>query len=469
MADRGWKERAFAILHPLFSILVFLSLAGCASVHHADFVISQKPVGPPIVGFGVCMNPYLYAFPNTPDEISPSQLANLEAKVKRLHPQFVRIFFLNSWWEQDTDQSIAKNHPGMRESVIRTIRLAQEAGASVLLQLWYDPDRYNNPDDVAGRFANAIAQLRQEHGLTAIRFATIQNEPDEHEADDGSSMDRYALVYRAFDKALRDRGLHGEVQIVGGDLVSEHWERWLKFLGRDLSPVLDGYSIHSYWDYWDITKMVRHVRDVAEVVQKMPRQQRRPVFVTEFGAQGFRENPRTEPGKSDDGKPLADVPVYSFEMAIFLLECINAGFVGTAQWDGYDIWYDRKMGYGLIGSVQNGFPLKPGYHLLQLFTRASAPGWRAMKIEGQIEDVWVAALAGQSDELSLFVLNRLHGDKTVTLAGLQPGRLLQVCFWNADGTGQPLRARSVSADENGRITVTVPHYAIAVLSTNVLP
>ncbi len=446
----------------LFGIL----LSGCASAPRADFNITSRPIGHPLVGFGVCMNPYLYAFPNTPDEINPKQLADLEAKVKQLHPQFVRIFFLNSWWEQDTDQSIAKNHPGMRESLIRTIRLAQDAGASVLLQLWYDPDRYKNPEDVAGRFADAIAQLRQKHGLTAIHFATIQNEPDEHEADDGSSPARYAAVYRAFDKALRDRGLGGEVQIVGGDLVSEHWERWLKFLGRDLSPVLDGYSIHSYWDYWDITKMLRHIRDVAQVVGSMPPAQRRPVFVTEFGAQGFRENPQIEPGKSDDGKPLADVPVSSFEIGIFLLEAINAGFVGTAQWDGYEIWYDRKMGYGLIGSVQNGFPLKPGYHLLRLFTHASAPGWHAMRIDGKIEDVWIAALKGTNDQTSLFVLNRLRGDKTVSVSGLRPNQLLNVRFWNADGTGQVSGARSITPDSTGRISVTVPHYAIAVLSTN---
>src|SRR5262249_39481035 len=117
------------------AFILFCFCSGCASPPRTDFTITKKPIGPPIVGFGVCMNPYLYAFPNTPDEITPEQLADLEAKIKQLHPQFVRIFFLNSWMESDTDQSIARNHPGMRESVIRTIRLAQDAGAQVLLQL----------------------------------------------------------------------------------------------------------------------------------------------------------------------------------------------------------------------------------------------------------------------------------------------------------------------------------------------
>src|SRR5438552_2325127 len=107
--------------------LIFLSVAGCAAGRRGDFVVTDHPIAPPIVGFGACMNPYLYAYPNTPDEIGPAAMADLEAKVKALHPQFVRIFFLLSWLEQDTDPSVAKNRPGMRQSVIRTIRLAQDA------------------------------------------------------------------------------------------------------------------------------------------------------------------------------------------------------------------------------------------------------------------------------------------------------------------------------------------------------
>src|SRR5438067_5251142 len=155
-------------------VLAVACLSGCASHPltrpKADFVVTDKPIGPPLVGFGACMNPYLYAYPNMPQEISPQQVADLEAKVKELHPQFVRIFFLNSWWERDTDASIAKEHPGMRQSVLRTIRLAQDAGASVLLQLWYDPQHYEDPQNVAQRFAKAIKEMRTQHGLTAIRF-----------------------------------------------------------------------------------------------------------------------------------------------------------------------------------------------------------------------------------------------------------------------------------------------------------
>src|SRR6478735_4560023 len=129
-------------INPLFPmrldslVLAILLLTGCSTSPKTDFVVTNKAIGSPLVGVGGCMNPYVYAYPNTPQEISPAAIADLETKVQDLHPQFVRIFFLNSWWYQDTDNSVAQNRPGMRESVVRTIELAQKAGAKVLLQLW---------------------------------------------------------------------------------------------------------------------------------------------------------------------------------------------------------------------------------------------------------------------------------------------------------------------------------------------
>ena len=193
-----------------------VTMAGCAAAPKTDFTVKNKPIGQPLAGFGACMNPYLYSFPND-KEVSPVAVKDLEAKVKALRPQFVRIFFLQSWWDRDTDSSTAKDHPGMRESLIKTIRLAQDSGADVLLQLWWDPSRYADPEAVTRKFAATIGQLRQKYGFKCIRYATIQNEPNEN--SDDVKLARYPLVYRAFDKALRELNLRGDIKIIGGDLV----------------------------------------------------------------------------------------------------------------------------------------------------------------------------------------------------------------------------------------------------------
>jgi hypothetical protein len=437
-------------------------LVGCAaSSPRADFVVTKKAVGPPIAGFGACMNPYVFAFPNMPPEINAAQAAELEARVKELHPQFVRIFFLNRWLDEDNDEPVNKKKGGMRESVIRTIRLAQDSGATVLLQLWYDPDAYKDVDGVTTKFARAIKELRGKYGLTSIQYATIQNEPDGN--PDDVKFARYPVIYRSFDRALRAEGIRGDIQVVGGDLAGEKWQHWLEMIGHDISGVCDGYSVHAYWDYWRIKTFRTYIAEVKATLAKMPANAQRPMYITEFGARGFRERPGLEPGKSGDGKPICDVPVYSFEICIFMMESINAGFAGTIQWDMYDAWYDRKMGYGVIGPVERGFDRKPGYWLLKMFTEACAPGWRGMKIDGAVEDVWVSALRGRGEELSVFVLNRVHANKQVTIGGLKAGRLYKARMWNSDGNGLLEEMGSVRADDGGVVTMSVPDMGVEVL------
>lgn len=434
-------------------------LGGCASGPRPDFRVTRDAIGPPMAGFGACMNPYLYAYPNWPGEINDGNVKDLEAKVRELKPQFVRIFFLNSWWENDTDPVIAKGRPGMKQSLIKTLRLAQDSGAKILLQFWYDPNRYADPEGVARRFADAIATLRSQYGLTSIRYATLQNEPNDDDSD--ITPERYVPLYRAFDRALRDRGIRDQVKIIGGDLLEEREDQWFSMLAKELSPVLDGYSTHVYWDYWDIEKMKRRMRGTPEIVQTLPRDARKPVYVTEFGAQGFRDNPRIEPGKSVDGKPLADVPTYSFEIAIFMMEAINNGYAGTAQWDMYEVWYDRKMGYGVIGSAEKGFPLKPGYAVLSMFTHATRPGWRARRVEGAVYDVWASAV-GENDARAVFVLNRKE-PKEVTVGGFRPGEALATQVWNGDGTGALSDGPAIKADAHGIARIKMPRDSVTLL------
>ncbi|HZZ43019.1 MAG TPA: hypothetical protein VFE58_08780 [Tepidisphaeraceae bacterium] len=415
-------------------ICLALLLTGCQS--NANFTLTNNPIGPPLVGIGACMNPYLYAYPNWPAEVNDDNIHALESKIIDLHPQFVRIFFLDSWWTQDTDPVIAKNHPGMRQSLIRTIRLAQNAGAQVLLQFWYDPNRYKNPEDVARRFAQTISDLRSIYNLTSIHFATIQNEPN-GDGDD-ITLDQYIHLYRAFNRALRDLHLRDQIQIIGGDLLSSNQDKWFAMLAKDLSPILDGYSMHAYWDAWDTKKLSRRLSSVADIVHAMPANQQRPIYATEFGVRGHRLNPSDEPGYSPDGQPIANTPAYSLQIAAFILESLNHGYAGAIQWDLYDAWYDRKMGYGVIGPAEQNFPLKPGYSLLKLFTHSIPPGSRALQINGSVKDVIITALATPAGTTCI-LLNRGES-KQIALAGLPSHALFSTQTWNVESPQQPFNS-----------------------------
>src|SRR5689334_1793260 len=123
----------FAVRCWMFDVLLCLLFATVA--HAADFTITTQPAGPPIVGFGGEMNPYLYCKPN---EISDESAKEFEKKVIDLAPQHVRIFYLQRWFN-GTEDPISQGDPHTADSFIRTCRLAQKAGATINVTNWYGP------------------------------------------------------------------------------------------------------------------------------------------------------------------------------------------------------------------------------------------------------------------------------------------------------------------------------------------
>src|SRR5438034_1090169 len=81
-------------------LFVVLCFTGCNDVHQhhdPDFTVTSEVIGPPLVGFGAEMNPYLYCTPNW-GEVNETNVKDLEAKVVALHPQHVRIFMMLDWF-----------------------------------------------------------------------------------------------------------------------------------------------------------------------------------------------------------------------------------------------------------------------------------------------------------------------------------------------------------------------------------
>src|SRR5436190_9519674 len=131
--------------------LVFL-IAGCQSTAHFT-VTNDSITSAPFVGLGAEFNPYLYCRPNWGD-VNEQNVADLVRKIIDLAPQHVRIFMLLQWWTPQGDFEIAKGDPRMVQSFIRTVRLAQRAGASVNITLWYGP--WANPEDQMRRFVEIL-------------------------------------------------------------------------------------------------------------------------------------------------------------------------------------------------------------------------------------------------------------------------------------------------------------------------
>ena len=455
--NKAKTDSVFIRVHSC-SFVVLLCVCSVAYAAEPTFTVTDKPAGPPLVGFGVQMNPYLYATPNWPAEVNDANARDYEAKVLALRPQHVRLFYRQEWFSGGQD-NVSKGDPRMAESFVRQCRLAQRAGASINITHWRGP--WPEPEKQMGAFAATLEQLVRGEKLTAIRYVTVQNEVNTTKI----AMETYNGLYRALDAELKQRSLRDQIQIVSGDLVQDDQRKWFANLGENLAGVSDGYSIHIYWDYWDTPKLVRRISEVPKIVDALPREQQRPLFVTEFGVRGRREKPSMEPGNHDDGTPIAMKPLQAMQLAWFQMEAMNRGYVATIIWTLEDAWYDRFMPYGVIGAATDGFPLKPGYHMLRLFTHTIQPSWRAMKVEGDPNGRIVAAARGPNGEFTVVALNQIEAPQRIVLTGLPRDRQLYALGWNHDdGRGRLWFSGSMKMP-SGRIVVTLPPHGIAAFTT----
>lgn len=441
-----------------FAFLVSCLWLPAARAEDATFTIRPDHfIGSPLVGFGAQFNPYLYATPNLGADVTEANVTDLERKLIDLRPQHVRIFFALEWWDGRRD-GIAKDDPRMKDSFLRTARLAQRCGATINLTYWHGP--WPDPQRQAARFADVVKELRQRHELTAIQYITLQNEPNLHKFD----IEKLTTIYRAFDARARKIGLRDDIKIIGGDLVQNEQQRWFADLARQ-QPFLDGYGVHMYWDYWDTAKLLRRVSEVPPIVASLPQRSRKPLYVTEFGVRGKRDTPATEPGRYEpDGRIITDVPLQAMQIAWFMLEAINRGYVATIQWDAYTAWYDRYMQYGLIGGAKDGWPLRPAYHVLRMFTHTTKPGWRAVRVEGKADDLLVTATRGPAGEVTIYALNRGDRPRRFTIGGLPANLPLNWLTWNATGDGTPSPAAKATS-RDGRLLIDVAPMALIFITT----
>ena len=277
-----------------------------------------------------------------PQALTPAQLNELRATVKNLKPGHSRIFIHREL------VAGAQPPPKELEALLQSVRLAQHGGANVNLTFWGQgtyagkarlkglkwpepglvdwprqkeqqgkfkwPDELRQgqvsagPAELMRRFANIIKLARAEGAC--ITHATIQNEPNGVGTDIAVkgiprlSMRMYEWLYRLLDKELRALDdplnkaptLRDAIKLVGGDLVLEGdsgQNAWLAYMRANMDAprpqfpcVLDGYSIHVYWDPGD--GLMGFPRKLEKRLENLPKTLRelgidRPLYVTEYG------------------------------------------------------------------------------------------------------------------------------------------------------------------------------------------
>lgn len=451
----------------------------------AEFTLTDKQLVRSLTGCGVQFNQHSFA---AITGASADSFPDLEEKVLRLAPQFVRLFFNDIQGDGGAGRT-----PRSKESFLRAAKLARQTGATINVT-WQSGNLITEQarEKSMSRFANVLEELVRAQGLRKLRWVTIQNEPNTLPVKN-VTPERVGDLYHRLDKHLRDKRLREQIRFMAGDLIrasandqKDNQKLWFDHMDKNLAGLLDAYSVHIYWDYFRTDKFEDRLQEVLKFVKKLRNTKNRPIFITEYGVRGHRGPNRPAPGIFKDGtpagKPLSETNIAAFQQAWFLIRAMQLGYVGTIKWDCFFGTYDstyRKKHYVIGPPTSEGWPLYPMYHLLRLITLTTDEGWQVVHLKPKpaTGTKKLAALKGPGNLLTILGLDS-RGAKTngasqtqvsYTIDTLRPNVPFTLLIWNRAGGGQLASDGTITADGRGVARLTVPLHAVFALTTKTVP
>lgn len=420
-------------------------------------VYLDNPVSKNFLGFGTQYNQNLYAGISAAYGITASNVAQLEQKVKVLGSKYVRIFFDSKSWPSDPKYSTAT--ADYMESFIKTVQLAQEAGASTINITYWHTSR---PEKMAD-FADVLKELIVNRNLTAVNQVTIQNEVN------GTSiaMTDYRACYVALDQSLKTLGIRNKIKFCGGDLIGNNQQAWFDYMANAMGTLVDGYSSHMYWDDNQKDKPITRLKEVTVILKGLGNP--KPIYITEYGVRGGSQQCSEDPGcLTGSTTPISETTVSPLQNALFQINGLNLGYGGFIRWDCYRAKYDNgTQHYSGIGTANDGYPLYPLYYMTYLFANTAVPGWNVVQTDqGTYKEKAVAVLKSPAgDGLTVLAINTSSGTLPYAVGGLPADKTFKVIAWNADQTGKLTKSDNVSTDKEGVLKFSVSGGSVVSITT----
>jgi len=231
--------------------------------------------------------------------------------------------------------------------------------------------------------------------------------------------------------------------------------------------VLDGYSIHVYWEpgagaQGFPAKPERRLTNLARTARTLGLEA--PIYVAEYGVREVRA--RIKPGRIG-GVRIDESPLAAFQHGWFNAIASQRGCAGLSKWVLYRT--DRAAGFGewgTIGAPAGGFARFPVYRVTRLFSHFVPRGWLANGLSRVATNAIASRFVApdRSDE-SVIALNNAARARQVKLEGLRENQDYFVVAWNRDGHGSLASLPPLKSDATGAATVSVPAHGVIALST----
>jgi len=394
-------------------------------------VTGTTPSGARQACFGVQFNQTVYAKTAAGTPPVYPQL-DLEAKVKELAPQFVRVMFDPS--EELGDAAVPVARAALNAlsadpttylgSFRRVLQLAQEIPAVTINITAASVDRYlQDPDAGMQEFANVLEWLVDDCGIGGLRWVTLQNEPNSTRYVTPPVLNQ---MYTLLDRYLTQQQIRSQIQFMCGDLLN--MPNTAETPPPSVLPALAGVALEpvdcgdpnaaAVWEnpeyeasrqFWSGTYVggtrvagQKGTHTAEEYWFQYMQAQMKSTLLDAFSIHAYwslGEGPPVgrlkkvreivgekrafvmEYGVNNPVPPLASQSA-AFEHAWFQILAAQNGYAGTAKWECY---FGPQNGgpFWAIGDPGDGstWPLYPKYYVLWLFTHATRAGWRTVEVE----------------------------------------------------------------------------------------
>ena len=363
-------------------------------------------------GFGAQGDFFLTLPANTNHGVREADIQRVFRRVAGMRPHVIRTFFHYGWWEPEEEKR-TPDSPEMRDYV-RWVRFLQGIGTDVLLTPWGDCFAYSawmganrsrlpapeKREAMVRSLVDLIAHLRRDEGLTNVRYVALMNEP----ANDWTRQPppaEFVRLNRLLDRMLRERGLRGEVQLLGVDdccgspAVATEWYQAVVGAGIEYS---DAISVHTYDHQYS-----PGARPLAGGPLPHPSH---GVAQAECACRRHRVRLR---GRDLQEPREREVQVTGLFLADFAITALRERAAGALMWCLMDTYYgDQKQEYGLWRHGEEGWSPRPGYYAWSLVTRYTRPGSKvlAISVSPPAFDVRSVALQAPDGALTCLIVNR---------------------------------------------------------------
>lgn len=394
-------------------------------------------------GMGGTVMPFGYLPTWQVKDFNDDDLATLITQFKKTGSTMARLWVNGDWFEPINDNSdpnvmndagFTWNSMGM-QSLYKYLQGFKDAGVNCFVDIIYQDPKVMYPwliassvEPLSGPGAGKVAEYAEHaaalvkqlvvvKGFTNVKFFSVSGEPNNYFVSPPgvTKIANYKDSIAAIHNRLQSENLLQYVKLVAPEIGSSDYDAgtWISDLSTNISSSIDAYSIHSGHSKQDATNG-SYIAQIESFINSIKTNDsngaNKPFMVTDYFSTGSIRTP-------EDG----------MNAVAFIANGLRTGVSEFGRWSfAEDIWPGMTnqtstsfgdYGYGIIGSKQENFTVKPNYKATALAHKFVPAGSTAYKATTSNEAVIPAIIKTADGKHTIIVVNwsTTDADATFTL------------------------------------------------------